>query len=181
VQNVRTIATAYLQYAADNQGILPASQAQDSQGRYPNNGFPKSQLSSGGFLTDDKVWECPALKTHFIWGDYGPNTALLPASAVDNRNLVRLASIERPSSQVMLGDAATMRNGQYEGAWNINGRTWAQAGGSGIGPGMLLPYPARHGQSMVFAYFDGHVEAVNVVVMGSPDQADARAKAFLNE
>lgn len=163
--NVRAITTAYLAYAADNDGRYPATGTYDWGGGGWGKFWP-DLLIEGGYLEipladvylEDRashpkkgpLW-CPSEQNHHEIADYGPSDTVVPHS----RTVFPVVRILEPSKTVLISESRRPMGGDnFGGSWWLKSAQWlAQT------PTPGSPLPARHSRHVHVGFCDGHVEA----------------------
>lgn len=150
--NLRQLGVAFLSYAADNDGSIPAPQgnylnAQNTSASwaimmqdYLKMNFPK--------VGEKNVFACPTAFDTFpnrsVRRSYGLNSA-----GTDGKTPLRMASVSKPSATLLLTDTRENGSGQGDGVSTFGINNY------------LTSVDWRHDASLKVLFFDGHVETIN--------------------
>ena len=170
LNNVKSITTAYLAYAADNEGRYPATGtytvASSSWGE-----FWTDLLLKGGYLNIPSqdvyfrsrashpkkgvLW-CPAelQAAHHGIADYGPSDNVVPHS----RDVPPIVRITNPARTVLISESRRIVGAGYGGSWWLKAADFISDPASGRTGG--TPLPSRHEGRVHLGFCDGHLEAL---------------------
>jgi len=149
--NLRQLGLAFLSYAADHDGSIPAP-----QGNYLNDKTPSASWAivmqdylSMNFpkVGEKNVFLCPVALDTFanrsVRRSYGMNSA-----GTDGKTPFRLAAIGKPSATLLLADTRDNGTGQGDGVSSFGINNY------------LTSMDWRHDSAVNVLLFDGHIEAV---------------------
>lgn len=151
--NQRTLATALLSYAQDNEGLFP---------------LPSDWVAATGLAATPDVFDCP---TTFNKGkantpEYGMNAFLYGLDEPNVKNRLALSKVDGPDKTELTTDLIYPTN-QSEGAWykdefhNPFPQTYTV-------PGFASRSAAkRHDQGAIVSFVDGHVALLNGKDLGT--------------
>lgn len=183
--NVKSITTAYLAYAADNEGRYPATGTYTvASGQWKD--FWTETLLKRGYLSIPSqdvylnlnsrashpkkgvLW-CPAelQAAHHGIADYGPSDNVVPHS----RDVVPIARISNPARTVLIGESRRIFGAGYGGSWWVKAADFISNPASAASGG--APLPSRHEGRVHLGFCDGHVEALPEALL-----RDRRASLF---
>ena len=168
--NVKSITTAYLAYAADNEGRYPATGTYTvASGSWRD--FWTETLLKRGYLSIPSqdvyfnsrashpkkgvLW-CPAelQAAHHGIADYGPSDHVAPHSS----DVVPIVRITNPARTVLIGESRRTLGAGYGGSWWLKSANFISNPASATSGG--TPLPSRHEDRVHLGFCDGHVEAL---------------------
>lgn len=147
--NLRQLATAFQNYAADNNGGIPAPSGNDLNGTSAT--WMNVMMSYLGMsmpkIGQKNIFLCPAamdsFPNHAARRSYGMN-----AAGTDGKTAFRLAAIPKPSLTLLLVDTVENGSGQGDGVSNFGINNYTGS------------VDWRHRDSLCALMFDGHVENI---------------------
>lgn len=155
--NLKTLAVGALRYAGENNGRLPAANANDVAG--PHKSWHHAALGDTNSYTDARkgpdVMYCPCMEWPQRDGSiappfdysYGINVRIAGVSYTNNAQSIRLQRLAKPSQVILLADGAC-----YD---EDNGHAW-QLDNRGSGTKNYIS-KKNHGGGANVAWADGHV------------------------
>lgn len=133
--NLRSLAAAVHQYAADNQGAFPRMRGEgannwSAESLWVTKVAPytlgKTNVPNSA---SDKIFLNPLEKLHNPRGDFGCNSYIFVQDKGTNSfEALKLAAIPRPSKTVMLAMARERRGAGFGGTWYMESQTFVDMG-----------------------------------------------------